>query len=57
MNDEWANGILPGAGLAGLREQLLAAQAEEREATQRERIADAFAAAGAPPLRCLIILL
>lgn len=52
LSDEWASGILPGSDLAGLRERMLADQAAEREAEQRERIADAFTAAGACACRC-----
>lgn len=52
MDDEWANALLPGGGLAGLRATLLEAAAAEREREQRERIADAFTAAVGKAVDC-----
>jgi hypothetical protein len=46
LTEEWANSLLPGGGVAGLRELLRENQQAEREAAQRERIADAFTSAG-----------
>jgi hypothetical protein len=46
LTEEWANSLLPGGGVAGVRERLRENQQAEREAAQRERIADAFTSAG-----------
>lgn len=42
LNDEWANSLLPGGGLQGLRQRLLENAAAERESMMKERMADAF---------------
>ncbi|KAI7839381.1 hypothetical protein COHA_006906 [Chlorella ohadii] len=52
LTDEFANSLLPGAGLAGLRDKLLEAQRFDREREQRERIADAFSAAVGRAVEC-----
>lgn len=43
---------MPGSDVAGLRQQLLAAKRAEREAQQRERVADAFMAAVGEAVDC-----
>ncbi|KAL4430146.1 hypothetical protein ABPG77_004928 [Micractinium sp. CCAP 211/92] len=45
LNDEWANSLLPGGGIEGVRQRLVENAAAERESMMRERIADAFTAA------------
>lgn len=46
LNDEWANSLLPGGGIEGVRQRLVENAAAERESMMRERTADAFTAAG-----------
>lgn len=45
LNDEWANSLLPGGGIEGVRQRLVENAAAERESMMRERTADAFTAA------------
>jgi hypothetical protein len=52
LTDEWAASVMPGSDVAGLRQQLLAAKRSEREAQQRERVADAFMAAVGQAVDC-----
>lgn len=52
VTEEWANTLLPGGGIAGLRERLRENQQAEREATLRERIADAFTSAVGRAVEC-----
>lgn len=52
LTDEWAGKVLEGADLAGLQQRLLEKVREEREAAQRERVADAFTSAVGKAVDC-----